>query len=154
MEANIMNKQRDERPEYVRMYYEHQYNRMAKLEDQTLAITNVVIAMSILALTFGFTRANEITMVKSLGVPVMIIIANMFAIGYIKNSHRFIGLHQKRAITTLERFAIQLFELNQEIPWPTKDAWKGRRTFHILLHIALALAALLPVIEFIVTRSN
>ena len=40
-------------PEYLRMYYGHQYDRVSKLEDQQFAITNVVATLSTAAFAFG-----------------------------------------------------------------------------------------------------
>ena len=46
--------------DYVRMYYDHQYDRMGKLESQRLTLTHIVITVTVVAFTFGFGDANGI----------------------------------------------------------------------------------------------
>jgi hypothetical protein len=137
--------------ELARMYYEHQYDRMGKLEEQTLAVTNVVLATSILAITFGFQGSVSSGVVQAIALPFVTIVANLFAIGYIRNSQMFIALHQRRAMRVLELYAPAMFNLNSELPWPRADAWRGRRRYHILLHMAFCFAALVPVVIFLVS---
>ena len=37
----------------VRMYYDHQYERMGKIEEQSLTFSNIVITISIVAFSAG-----------------------------------------------------------------------------------------------------
>ena len=67
---------------YVRMYYEHQYDRMAKHDDTRLAITNYVLTVSALAFTFGYQNATQLTIITGIGLPVIVMLVNMFAILY------------------------------------------------------------------------
>ncbi len=46
--------------EYILAYYEHQYERMEKLEGQSLIVTNIVITLSVLAFSFGLGNADEV----------------------------------------------------------------------------------------------
>jgi hypothetical protein len=69
-------------PDFVKMYYEHQYDRMGKLENQTLMVTNVVTALSILAITFSLQGIEDLNILRIIGLAFVILVANLFAIGY------------------------------------------------------------------------
>lgn len=128
--------------EYVHMYYEHQYDRMAKLEEQRLTITNVVITLSIVAFTFGFSNSQNLTEIVGIGLPAVMVASNLFAIVYIVRSADFIGTHRRRAKRILELYAQELHELDESIQWPHR-LW-ARWRIQVLIHILLILAALFP----------
>src|SRR3972149_8359767 len=92
---NIPPKELDRQAEHVRMYYENQYARTAKLEDQRLAITNIVITLSVIAFTFGFSNPAGLTTITGIGLPTVMVIANIFAIIYIQLTYSVIRVHLK-----------------------------------------------------------
>lgn len=99
---------------YVRMFYEHQYERMKTLEEQRLSITNYVITVSALAFTFGFKDVTQLTLLNAVGLPLIIVIVNWFAMAYIDRSARFIHTHRKRAKEVLHEFAPKLDDYNEK----------------------------------------
>ena len=58
-------------------YYRHQYERMAKLEDQRTAITNITITLSVLAFTFGFDMGTRFGKIAGFGLLTLMVLANM-----------------------------------------------------------------------------
>ncbi len=48
--ANAKSKSENINPDYVRMYYEHQYDHINKHEDRALSISNIVLTISALVL--------------------------------------------------------------------------------------------------------
>jgi hypothetical protein len=107
-------------PEFVRMYYEHQYGRMAELEQHRLTITNIVITLSLLAFTFGFGDITKLTVINGVGLPIVVILSNIFAIAYIHQASGFMDIHGKRARKALEIYAQELNQINAAIPWPKR----------------------------------
>lgn len=154
MTGTIQSESSNVSSELVQMYYDHQYDRIGKLEEQALTVTNVVTATSILALTFGFEGLEGESLTRVIALPFVTIAANLFAIGYIRNCQMFIALHQRRAMRTLELYAPALYDLNSALPWPQEDAWKGRRRFHILLHVAFCVAALIPIAVILASKGG
>lgn len=128
--------------EYVRMYYEHQYDRMAKLEEQRLTITSVVITLCVVAFTFGFSGAEELTALTGVGLPVVMLVANVLAIVYIVHSADVIRAHRRRAKRVLELYAEDLYQLDRSIVW-SRRLWARWKT-QLFIHIILILTALLP----------
>jgi hypothetical protein len=129
--------------EYVRMYYEHQYDRMAKLEDQRLIVTNIVITLSVVAFTFGFQNTQGLTTLTGLGLPVVLALVNLSAIGYIVHTANVIKAHRGRARRVLELYAKELYQLDQSIQWSHRlwERWK----IQLLIHIVLILISLFPI---------
>ena len=130
--------------EYVCMYYEHQYDRMAKLEDQALTITNIVMTLSIVAFTFGFDGAQGVTAITGIGLPFVMVIANLFAIRYIGRSQSWLLTHRLRAKRVLEVYAKDLYQLDRTTSAPHKHWVLGRWRIQRLLHVLLVVAALIP----------
>ena len=139
-------------PEYVRMYYEHQYDRMAKLEEQGLTITNVVVTLSVVALTFGFGNAQGLGVVAGVGLAFVMIIANAFAIFYAIRTGSWIQTHKSRAKRVLEVYSPDLYQLDQRTfaPHRTGILGLGRRTIQILLHaLLIATSVFIPLILYL-----
>jgi len=131
------------------MYYDHQYDRMGKIESQRLALTNIVITVTVVAFTFGFRDANSLTVLNGVALPVTMVIANVFAVAYICRAAAFIHLHARRAKRTLELYAPALWELDKSMPWPRGPIFYGRSTVHVMLHVLLAAAATVPLIAYL-----
>jgi hypothetical protein len=135
--------------EYVCMYYEHQYDRMAKLEEQALTITNIVMTLSIVAFTFGFDGAQGVTAITGIGLPFIMIVANAFAIAYIGRTSSWSRTHQLRAKRVLEMYAQDLYRLDKAAFAPHKARTLSRRRIQRLLHILLMIAALIPSVVYL-----
>ena len=132
-------------PVYAQMYYEHQYDRMAKLEEQGMLITNVVVSLNILAFTFGFNNAVAPSVIAGIGLPVVMVIANLFAILYINRTSSWIRTHRMRAKRILRDLSPTLYALDQTTvaPHPKGVFGVGRRTIQIILHLLLIITSIL-----------
>jgi hypothetical protein len=128
------------KPEYVRMYYEHQYDRMAKLEDQAMTITNVVVTLTVVVLTFGL--GSTISPAATVALSLVMVLANGFAIFYTVRTGSWIQTHRLRAKRTLKEFAPALYNLDNTTfaPHRTGVMGMGRRKIQIILHILLGIA--------------
>ncbi len=135
--------------EYTRMYYEHQYERVSKLEDQRLTITNIVMTLSAGALALGFSDLDRLTVINGIGLPLMIVFSNLFAITYVLRSRDFIRVHKERARRVLKEHAEELFELNKSLVWPEKTFYRNRTFIQVSLHVLLMLTALLPAAAYL-----
>ena len=148
-DTGISMESRQSTTEHVCMYYEHQYDRMAKLEEQGLAITNIVITLSIVAFTFGFANDQGINAISGIGLPFVMIAANIFAIAYLGRTGSWIRTHRLRAKRVLEVYAEDLYELDNTTFAPHRANAPGRRKIQRLLHILLIVAALIPVVLYL-----
>jgi amino acid transporter len=147
--------------DYVRMYYEHQYDRIATLEQQSLTITNIVISISVLALTFGFSGAPNSTPasgsssvqglspIAGLALPTAMIIANLFAIGFVLRTSSHTRVHKRRAKAVLKLYASGIFQLDDSMQFPTKGTWWGREKIVLSIHGLLVLVSLFPIFLYL-----
>jgi len=135
---------------YVRMYYEHQYDRIAKQEQYRLTMTNYVLTVSALAFTFGYQNISQLTVVNGLGLPLIIIIANIFAILTINRTAEYFRGHQQRARKILEDYAPALKKINDDITWKKRRFLGGRHSIQNGLHVLLVLTALIPFCVYLV----
>jgi hypothetical protein len=123
--------------DYIRMYYEHQYDRVGKLESMRLSITNVVITLSVASFTFVFSNDQPLNILSGVVLPVILIVSNIFAVVYIFMSLKVIRSHVNRARIVLSEFASPLIKINdQERPPKWTDKFNiavNQIFFHILL---------------------
>ncbi|MBU1662040.1 MAG: hypothetical protein KKD28_11285 [Chloroflexi bacterium] len=143
-----INKSKDIDPDYVRMYFDHQYDRIKKHEDQALNISNIVLTISALIITFGLNNRQSFGSIFILFLPVIIIIANLFAIFYIRDSGNWIRSHRLRAKRILETYVPELFVLDNETIAPHKQQTVGRRRFQRLVHILFIVIAVILLLLF------
>jgi hypothetical protein len=134
---------------YVRMYYEHQYARMSKQEESQATITNFVLTISALAFTFGYQNASQLNVINGVGLPVIIMLANLFAILYINRASEFMKVHQDRARETLKVYAPALKEINDSIKWSRSGFLGSRQRLQKAIHVLLILTALIPIAVYI-----
>ena len=134
---------------YVRMHYEHQYDQIAKHEDNRLTITNYVLTMSALAFTFGYQNATQLTIINGIGLPVFVMLANIFAIFYIERAAELIGVHQDRARAILEIYAPELQKLNENHPWRKGSFLRTKRGMQKGIHFLIILVTLIPVAVYL-----
>jgi hypothetical protein len=136
--------------EVLMNYYDHQYDRMGKLEDQRTAITNITITLSVLALTFGFSSATGFARVVAFSLLTVMILANLFAITYIVRTNSWIQTHELRAKGILTARFNDLREFDRQTHakygrWAL-SRWKIQMYLHILLLVlAVAMMALFAV---------
>jgi hypothetical protein len=134
---------------YVRMYYEHQYESVAKLEDAKLTITNYVLTISALIFTFGYQGSAQLTLINGVGLPLMIIIANLFPVIYIDRSSKFIETHKERAHEILKLYAPELKELHDNIGWPKGGFLSSHSEVQQGIHLLLIFIALIPMLLYL-----
>jgi hypothetical protein len=136
-------------PSYVRMYYEHQYDRIKKNEDQAMNISNIVFTITALILTFGFNNQQLFGSMLILFLPVIIIIANVFAILYIRENTRWIKVHQIRAKLILETYVPELYSLDKDNTAPPMKGIVDRSTTQYLFHILFITIAFILLFLFV-----
>ena len=134
---------------YVRMYYEHQYDRLRALESQRLIVTMIVIATSAAAFAIAQTGGQASTASGAV-VPIIVVAFNLFAIVYIVRMAGLIGVHEKRAKRLLERYAKPIFDLDHHHPFPTKNRFGGRSNIHIYVHATIAIVAFVLLVARVV----
>ena len=106
--------------ESIRTYYQHQYERMAQLENQRQTFTTIILTLSILAFTFGFksndsgTVGDYFVMVQNIILLIVITIANAMAVSYMRRTQSWISSHRLRAKAILQKFDIALFNLDKD----------------------------------------
>jgi hypothetical protein len=128
--------------DFVRMYYEHQYTRMAKLEDHRLAVTNVILALTVATFAFAFANKEAINATAGLAVPAVLVLANVFAIAYLWRTSRHIAIHQRRAKEALRLHAAHLYAVDSSLPMPRGPLfWMGTARMQMVLHVALIAVA-------------
>lgn len=119
-------------------YYQHQYDRVAKLEEHRLAVGNFAIAVSAALLTFSLTTNNPGT---QLGASIVLVAVNIFAIQYGDRTIVYLRTHKKRAKHILQTFAPKIRKMDTEIVWEKSPSlWKAERA----IHIGLCVVALIP----------
>ena len=134
---------------YVRMYYEHQYDRIGKHEDNRLTITNYILTMSALAFTFGYQNATQLTIINGIGLPVFVMLVNMFSILYIERTAQLVNLHQDRAHAILETYAPELLKINEKHVWRRSSFLHTKRGMQKGIHFLIILVALIPVVVYL-----
>jgi hypothetical protein len=134
--------------EFVVMYYQHQYDRVAKLEEQGLNIANIVMTFSIVAFTFGFDKNQGSTAITDVVLPLTMIAANIFAIIYLISAGDWIETHRSRAERILELFAEDIYHLDRELFNKRKIRFWGRRT-QLFIHGLLMSIAVVPMLIYL-----
>ena len=130
------------------MYYEHQYDRIKKHEDQALSISNIVLTISALIITFGLNNRQSFGSIFIFFLPVILIIANLFAILYVRDSGSWIRSHRMRAKRILETYIPDLFVLDKETIAPHKKRTVSRRRFQYLIHILFIVISVILILLF------
>jgi len=149
MPDNEMNISLNDISENVLMhYYNHQYERMGKLEDQRTAVTNITTTLSVLAFTFGFNDAVGFSKLVGYALLSVMILANIFAIAYVLKTKSWINTHEKRAKGILEKRYVALHVFDRKTHAKYKSwaprRWQIQMALHILLlSVASALAMFL-----------
>jgi hypothetical protein len=127
--------------EFTRSYYEHQYDRMAKLEEQRLTFTNIIVALTVVALTFGLSTAQGLTPLQGLGLPALIAMLNVFGAIYTWRTLQYIRVHRNRAKNILQQYAAALYEIDQARAMPHVGSRLGLAKIQLVMHAILTVAA-------------
>ncbi len=138
--------------EFIRAYYDHQYDRMAKLEEQGASVTSIVVSLSVIAVTFGLGGAQAPNQIAAVGIPLLLLLANLFAILYLAQAGVWVRTHRLRAKEIMKRSYSNLYEFDQQTvaPHRTVFPWMGRREIQMTLHgILIALCLLLLGLAFV-----
>lgn len=131
--------------DFVITYYQHQYERIDTHENNCLTVSNLVVGITVLAFTFGFSDTSQVTLISGVALPAVVIIANILAILSFEWSAYIRRYHRDRAKRVLETYASQLYEIDQDISWKrgVMYLWSTRRT-QSYVHFFLAIVALVP----------
>jgi len=135
--------------DFIRMYYEHQYDRMKAIEGQRWSLTNIVVSLSVLAFTFGFQGQSTLTMISGLALPMLIAVLNLFALMYAWRAYNYVLVHQQRAKAILDKYAKELFELDANHPQLRGPLNLGISKIQIIIHVILLIPSLIPLIIFL-----
>ena len=135
-------------PEYIKMYFEHQYDRLARLELLAFAFTNIIVApLSGIILAIGFHKTEFIPRRYDSSVLLFVGVLNILAIAYIIRTCSQAQSHRRRAKKILEKYAKEVFLLDMEMaPIAHQDDFfinirkYGQWIIQLLLHILLLLA--------------
>jgi len=101
-------------PIYVKMYYEHQYEALARISNYGIWVTLTILSLSILVVLFAFNTEGKRSIVVWLGAPLLMVAANSFAIIFLKQVRMGLGnMHIERAKAVLRCYAPELLELEQ-----------------------------------------
>lgn len=138
--------------DYVHMYYAHQYERMAKLEDQRLTITNIVISLSVLVLSLAVSSAQTLTLTANIEIHVLIMLANLFAIAYIWRAQQYARVHQDRAKAVLEHYAPELAQLDKSTPMPSDARRWGLGRLQLVIDGVFVLLAIVSIYLHVMSR--
>jgi uncharacterized membrane protein len=134
--------------EYASVYYRHQYDRIAKLEEQRLIFTNIVIALTAISLTFGYSSTKKLTIISGIGIPFVLILLNIFAYRYIKITREYMKAHRARAKEVLKKFALEIYKIDKSISLPPLFLRFGLGKIQSLIHISLILLSLIPTLMY------
>src|SRR5687768_14137713 len=104
--------------DFVRTYYQHQYDRIKALEEQRLTITNIVVSLSVVAFTFGFQDIKNLTVINGIGLPMLIITLNLFAALYIWRTAQYIAVLRNKAKEVLSRYSKEMLEIDAKYQLP------------------------------------
>ncbi len=123
-------------------YYSHQYERMGKLEDARMAITNIAVSLSLLAFTFGFDKDMQSSKEIGYALLIAVTVANGFAIAYILITKSWIATFKQRAKEILELTAKPLFLFDKRTDSKQSTSIFKLWRIHVWLHgLLIAVAA-------------
>ncbi|MGR5150130.1 hypothetical protein ACQKP8_26740 [Photobacterium alginatilyticum] len=140
--------------ELCRSYYEHQYSRVAKLEEQSLRMTSMVLTLTTAFLSLGYTyfKSIESTIDSLLGIISLIVIAislNTFAILFNGRTEGFTDVHKLRAKEIINKFSVEIFDLDKSMPFPPASAiWTRYRIVRAIHWVLIAISILLLPVSY------
>ena len=126
----------------VKMYYDHQYERIARLHGQRLRIAGFVMTLSILGFTWVFERGIDLNILNGILLPLIIISANFLSLVYILFTKQWSRIHRKRARQILVEYAPHIYSLQQKIGLPRQISWFSLAKTLYILHVLLSVISL------------
>lgn len=127
-------------------YYNHQYERMGKLEDSRMGITNITITLSVLSVTFGFDTVGQYSNIIGYALLTIMMLANAFAIAYIWVTKSWIDTFKQRSTGILEASAKSLFLFDEKTRSKHKKRTLTLGKIHMSLHVLLIVVAIVMAI--------
>ncbi len=130
----------------IEAYYNRQYDRLAKHEDQTLVFSNLIVTLSLASFAVGAMKSGDVTILSGVILPIAVILSNICAILFIRRSHSSSAIHVSKAKACMQRYAPGVSEIDAEHPWP-RDCWyKKRHRIMMILHGLLAITCLISIL--------
>lgn len=130
------------RPEFVRMYFEHQYQRFAYLEQHGFTVSNLVIGICLLGV--GWTSAPGVTFEPQHRLVLLLLVAALNAVAIIYLLRVFFAKrsHQQRAKATLYHFARFLVQIDKAFPQPAPISPFKRSFIQMAFHAIIIISAI------------
>jgi hypothetical protein len=146
MPAKTKNIQNDpSETDFVAVYYQNQYDRVAKLETLRSSITAVITTLTVGTFAFTFSGDQSLNIVTGVILPIILIISNLFAILYIAITYQTISAHLRRANKVLRQYAPKLSKISKNEPTPP---WTNKFSLahgQLLFHLLLIVISVLPI---------
>jgi len=145
----VTNEERKE--DFSIAFYQHQYERVGKLETQRLTITNICISITAAVFAFSYRNTTNLSFANGLIVPFIVVFSNLLAIFYIQRCYQYMVIHRERARQCLAQFDKEVSSIqgNPELQFPDSFLGIGRRKSQILIHLILIFAAFVPFSIFV-----
>jgi hypothetical protein len=131
----------DVSPDFARMYYEHQYQRFAYLEQHGFTISNLVIGVCLLALAWTSDTSVELEAGAHVVLLHLVVALNAVAIVYLIRVFFAKRSHQKRAKAVLRHYARFLLEIDGEFPQPAPISPFKRSFIQMGFHAIIIIAS-------------
>jgi hypothetical protein len=135
--------------DYVRMYYEHQYDRINKHQEQALNMSNIVLTTSTLIITFGLGNRQSLGTILVLFLPLILLSINFFAILFVTFGGKQVAQHQLRAKRVLEIYAFEIYMIDKETTVPRKKWAIDRIKLQIFIHYLFILFGVILLALFV-----
>ena len=123
--------------EFAKVYYEHQYTRIAALEDQSFKFSNLVVVLTTATFAFVSTQIASISLASWQLLLGIFLAINLIAILYILRVNDSISVHQRRAKKILELVAPEEFAVDKEIRQSFSGRWQARPMLQLSIHLVL-----------------
>jgi len=144
------------------LYHQLQYDRIDKLETKRENFSNYVLTVCSGLYLLAISNLEKVNCIIAIGVFLFVLIINIIAIQFIKNTLPFIKMHQERAEAVRKKYDKELFDLIKSIPKPKheiqflkKQYSFKRQNIYILLHlIIIGFFALLSIYSCFATKEN
>jgi hypothetical protein len=131
--------------EGAKLYYEHQYERLAAVEEHGFKMSSGVLVLTAAVFTFA-SRANSDSFLPWKVAVVLMGIANIAAVFYMWRVRVTIGGHQERAKAVLERTWRDLYELDRNLPIK-RDKCQMRSLIVGFLHVCVVVTAVVVLLH-------
>lgn len=140
---------KDLSPEFSLAYYEHQYDRVDKLEGQRLTFANIILTLTAGIFTLGYSNITKLNLISGIGLPTLSIILNSFAAIYTWRTLQFIRIHRERAKAILKEYAKDIYRIDTENSSPQIGMRLGLAKLQMYFHIILIVLSIVPIVLYI-----